>query len=325
MIVNRRTTRLVTVLGLFLAIGSLPAEGQVRPSWSRMGSMPFERAEVAVAGISGKLYVISGQSKGVDANAFNWEYDLLSGGWRERAMMPAVASHAGAAALNGKVYVIGGFVANVHAGAVDRVFEYDAAKDTWRALAHLSAPRGAVGVVVFDGKIHAIGGRDVNRKTVATHEVYDPAANTWTLAAPLPLARDHLGIAVLAGRIHVVGGRLDAPVDNTAQHDVYDAATDTWTKGAPLRIARSAGVAFVLKNRMIYAGGECKDAQTGTTFSEAEAYDAATNTWEYLPSLNPGRHAAAALSLNGEAYIVGGNFGCGGTKPTTDVVVFRWP
>ena len=74
--------------------------------------------------------------------------------------MPSVASHAGAAALNGKIYVVGGFVANVHVGAVNRVFEYDPATDRWRALAPLAAPRGAPGVVAVNGKIHAIGGRD---------------------------------------------------------------------------------------------------------------------------------------------------------------------
>ena len=136
--------------------------------------IPYDRAEIAVATLNGKVYVISGQSRGVDANEFTQEYDPATGTWRELALMPAVASHAGAVALNGKIYVVGGFLASVHVGAMDRVFEYDPATDMWKALAPLPAPRGAVGLVVLDGKIHAIGGRDPQLRTVSTHEVYDP-------------------------------------------------------------------------------------------------------------------------------------------------------
>lgn len=213
--------------------------------WTPRGSMPFERGEIAVAAVNDRIYVISGSSRGVEANAFNQEFDPATGMWRDRALMPSVASHAGAAVLNGKIYIVGGFVANVHVGAVNRVFEYDPAADRWRALAALGAPRGSPGVVALNGKIHAIGGRNPERNTVSTHEVYDAATNSWSMAAPLPLARDHLGIAVAGGRIHVFGGRTNATVDNTARHDVYDPSTNTWSTAAPLITPRSAGVTFL--------------------------------------------------------------------------------
>jgi len=239
--------------------------------------------------------------------------------------MPAVASHAGSAVLNGKIYVVGGFVANVHVGAMNRVFEYDPAADRWRALAPLAAPRGSPGVVAVNGKIHAIGGRDPERKTVTTHEIYDPVANTWSMASPLPLARDHFGVAVAAGRIHVFGGRTDATVDNTTRHDVYDPATNRWTTAAPLVTARSAGATFSLGGRIVYAGGECKDAGASVTFTEVEAYDPRTNQWMTLPPLQPGRHAAAAVAVGEQAYLFGGNTGCGGMGPSKEVLAFRMP
>src|SRR5688572_3788092 len=43
--------------------------------WTPNGSMPFERGEVAVAAVNDKIYVISGSSRGVEANAFNQEFD----------------------------------------------------------------------------------------------------------------------------------------------------------------------------------------------------------------------------------------------------------
>lgn len=314
---------LARVVPVVLALAPTTAVAQSGASWAPHGSMPYERGEMAIAALNGKVYLISGSSRGVEANAFMQEYDPATGAWRERALMPSVASHAGAAALDGKIYVVGGFVANVHVGAVNRVFEYDPAADRWRAVAPLSAPRGAVGVVALNGRLHAIGGRDPERRTVATHEVYDPATNTWRMAAPLPLARDHLGIAVAGGRIHVFGGRTEATVDNTARHDVYDPATDTWGTAAPLLTARSAGATFTLDGRIVYAGGECRDAQARATFSEVEAYDPGADRWTALPPLNPGRHAASAAAVGGQAYLFGGNTGCGGTGPSKDVLIFR--
>ena len=322
LVVGKMSSQVAPVV---LVSAPIAALSQVGAGWTPKGSMPYERSEIAVAALNGKIYVISGGSRGVQANAFNQEYDPATGAWRELALMPYVASHVGAAVLNGKIYVVGGFVANVHVGAVNRVFEYDPATDRWRALAPLAAPRGAAGVVALNGNIHAIGGRDPDGKTVATHDVYDPATNVWRMAAPLPVARDHLGIAVAAGRIHVFGGRTGATVDNTARHDVYDPATNTWSTAAPLITARSAGVTFSLGGRIVYAGGECKDAQASVTFSEVEAYDPRTDRWIALPALQPGRHAAAAVTVGEQAYLLGGNAGCGGARPSKEVLAFRMP
>ena len=319
----RWTRLLVFVVSVVTISTSIAVRSQGGASWAPNGSLPYERSEMAIAAANGKIYLISGGSRGVEANAFTQEYDPAAGTWRELALMPSVASHAGAVALDGKIYVVGGFVANVHMGAVNRVFEYDLATDRWRALAPLAAPRGSPGVVALNGKIHAIGGRDPERRTLATHEVYDPATNTWSMAAPLPLARDHLGIAVAAGRIHVFGGRTNATVDNTARHDVYDPATNAWSAAAPLITARSAGVAFSLAGRIVYAGGECKDPQASVTFSEVEAYDLRTDRWTALPALQPGRHAASAVAVGEQGYLFGGNLGCGGNRPSKEILALR--
>jgi N-acetylneuraminic acid mutarotase len=324
---NLLSRRLLLGGALSVAVGvaSVALVAQGGGPWIVKGMIPYDRAEIAVATMNGKVYVISGQSRGVDANEFNQEYDPATGNWRELALMPAIASHAGAVALNGKIYVVGGFLASVHLAAIDRVFSYDPATDQWKAQAPLSAPRGAAGVVVLDGKIHAIGGRDPQLRLVSTHEVYDPATDKWTMAAALPIARDHLGIAVIGGKIHVFGGRTGSPTDRVGRHDVYDAATDTWTTSAPLLTPRSAGVSIVLNGRIVYAGGECKDAATSTTYNEAEVYDPATNKWTVLPSLPVGRHAGAATVVGDTAYVIGGNNGCGANRPAKEILAFRLP
>jgi hypothetical protein len=42
-------------------------------TWSARGAMPFERGETAAAAAKGKIYLISGNSRGVEANAFTQE------------------------------------------------------------------------------------------------------------------------------------------------------------------------------------------------------------------------------------------------------------
>ncbi len=316
------------ILVAAICVAALIVPGRVLAqgaTWTVKTQIPYDRAEIAVAALNGKIYVISGQSRGVDANEFTQEYDPARNTWKDLALMPAVASHAGAAVLNGKIYVVGGFLASVHLAAVARVFEYDPATDMWKALAPLSVPRGAAGVVVLNGRIHAIGGRTPDVKVSAAHEVYDPATNKWAMAAPMPLARDHIGITVVSGKIHVFGGRMASPAERTGEHDVYDPATDTWTMAAPLLTPRSAGVSFYLNGRIVYAGGECKDPSTSTTFNEAESYDPASDKWTALPPLPIGRHAGASVVMGSEAYVIGGNNGCGANRAAREILAFRLP
>ena len=209
--------------------------------------------------------------------------------------MPHALSHAGAAALNGKIYVVGGFLRNVHLDAQNLAFEYDPAADTWRTLAPMKSPRGAVGVVALNGKIHAIGGRDVNRVTVATHEVYDPATNRWGELGPLPKARDHLAAIVVDGKIHVIGGRFDASTDNTGLHDVYDPGGpgSPWTSAAPLPTPRSGdgrGASTVGGSSF---GGECN---SGKLFVENEGFNVKTGRWSRFAPMSSPRHGIQAAT-----------------------------
>jgi len=324
---NRRGLLRSAALVLLLAAASVPAHAQTagQGEWSTPMRLTTDRSEIGTALINGKVYVAGGNALGRQDSPLFQELDLATGSWRDLAPMPKGSSHLIMAALNGKVYVAGGFTANVHRNPLDQFLEYDPAANQWRSLAPLSSPRGAVGLVAAGGMIHAIGGRGPDGMTVATHEVYNPATNTWTPKAPLPLARDHLGIAVLDGAIHVFGGRTGATVDNVAQHDVYDPATDKWRQAAPLITRRSAGASVVYRGLIVYAGGECKDPMRRATFDEVEAYDPKTDRWTSLAKHPTGFHAASAFASGPNAYIVGGNAGCGGDKPLATVYALRLP
>ncbi|PYU21626.1 MAG: hypothetical protein DMG32_20085 [Acidobacteria bacterium] len=203
---------------------------KLQGNWSRRAPLLTKRGEVAVAALNGKIYVLGGSALGQTASQLNQEYDPAGDRWRDRAPIPQGTSHAGVAGYNGKIYVIGGFTANVHVGALDRVFEYELSTDSWRQLAPLSSPRGSVGVAVVGGKVHAIGGRGLDKVTVATHEVYglilyaggeckggntfsenegyDPKTNRWLTLEPLPMGRHAFGAAAVGQYAYFAGGAL---------------------------------------------------------------------------------------------------------------------
>jgi len=167
-----------------------PLQGQGR--WHYRASLPHARSEVAVAEVSGKVYVIGGYADGFVDQPLNEEYDPTTNAWRGRAPMLRGLNHVGAVGLNGKLYCIGGFVEQNHSAVTD-VSVYDPVSDKWQRLAPLPVPLGAVSVAVLDGKIHAVGGHD--RESVGIHSDYDPSTNSWSELAPLPNPRDHMGLA----------------------------------------------------------------------------------------------------------------------------------
>jgi N-acetylneuraminic acid mutarotase len=305
------------------------ASAQDQGSWSTASPMPTARAEIGVAALDGKIYVVGGTAQGRWDSPLNYEYDPATDHWRERAPLPRGLSHVGLVGLNGKLYAFGGFTNIVHVGAMNLAYVYDPAADSWQPIAPLSSPRASVGVAAVDGKIHAIGGRGLDKVTVNIHEVYDPATDRWSKAAPLPLARDHLGIAVIDGKIHVVGGRTANQTDNVSEHDVYDPSTDQWTQAAPMPTARSSGAATYYSGLLLYFGGECAKLDPtsklggGDTFDTSEAYDPKSDRWLTMARLPAARHAYGAATVGSAAYFPGGTLRCGGMPITDQLLVFR--
>jgi N-acetylneuraminic acid mutarotase len=315
------------LVALVLAMPGLSQSGGAAGRWRAKAPLPTAMAEVGVAALGGRIYVLGGTAQGRFDSPLNEEYDPASDHWRARAPMPKGLSHVGAAALGGKLYAIGGFINIIHVGAQDAAFVYDPASDAWRALPPLSSPRASVAAAAVGGKLHVIGGRGLDKATVAIHEVYDPATNAWITAAPLPVARDHAGIAVLDGKIHVFGGRTADVTDNVALHDVYDPASDTWRAAAPLPVPRSSGAATVYRGLILFAGGECKPGGKpgdARTFDDVDAYDAKSDKWVTLAALPQGRHAFGAATVGDTAYFAGGTTTCGGGN-TTDMLAFTLP
>lgn len=329
--------------GLSAVAGPMASADSVRApdrhsqaEWRDRAPMPEARAEVGVAALGGRLYVVGGTVQRGDeaptyATTLVTSYDPRSDRWSEHAPLPRPLSHVGVAALHGRLYAFGGFTDIVHLDPQRLAYVYNPQDNAWSRLPDMPRKLGSVGVAAVDGKLHLIGGRDsrttvtvpgteppilMGLGTVRTHMVYDPVRRSWSEAAPLPgESRDHAGVAVVGHRIHVFGGRVEDVDDNLTRHDVYNTRTRRWTTAAPLPTPRSAGAAAVLESRIVYAGGECKpDGTAGPagTYDDVTAYNPRTDRWATLSPLPQGRHGFGAAQVGGRAYFVGGALTCGG-------------
>lgn len=331
------------ILGSVSAIGGGPAtpvgsaqatvrDGSDQAEWRARASMPEARAEVGVAALGDRVYVVGGTLQRGD-EAPEWASDLVTSydpradSWRQHAPLPRPLSHVAVATLDGELYAVGGFTGIVHFNPQQVAYVYNPRSDRWRQLPDMPEKLGSVGVAAVDGKLHVIGGRDSRTSvvlpgieppitlgfgSVRSHQVYDPTRRRWSEAPLLPgEARDHAGTAVLGHHIHVFGGRVEDGEDNLARHDVYNTRNRRWTTAAPLPTPRSAGASVVLNGRIVFAGGECKPAHGGT-YDDVTAYSPRTDRWTMLPALPQARHAFGAGRVGDRAFFVGGALDCGG-------------
>ncbi|RKN09444.1 Kelch repeat-containing protein [Streptomyces radicis] len=308
-----------------------PGPAAVRARWRPRSPLPVKRAEVAVAALGGRMYVVGGTVQNGDeppvwATTAVHGYDPRRDRWAEHAPLPRPLTHVGAAALDGRLYVFGGFVTAVHMRPQPDAYVFDPRRNQWSRLPDLPVALGSIAVAAVGGRLHLLGGRDSRRVetpegspvsfglgTVRTHHVYDPVRRSYSTAPSLPgEPRDHAGVAVLDGRVHLVGGRVEDTVDNLTRHDVYDPRRACWTRAAPLPVARSAGAAVALDGRLVYAGGECRPGGDEETFGDVTVYDPRADRWDAVTDVPGSRHGFGAAALDGRAYFAAGAPSCGG-------------
>jgi N-acetylneuraminic acid mutarotase len=127
----------------------------------------------------------------------------------------------------------------------------------------------------------------------------------WTTKAPIPTALAESASGAINGRLYVAGGE-----DGTkplAALEAYDPSTDTWTAKTPMPAAINAAASAVINGQLYVAGGAALNnpAQPGP-FSTLYSYDPTTDAWTTLAPMPTPEAGAAAASINGKLYVVGG-------------------
>ena len=188
-----------------------------------------------------------------------------------------------------------------------------AVEGTWTRKADMPTARVCPYTAVVDGKIYAIGGGpDITGGYLSAVEMYDPATDTWTRRANMPTARNGHAVSAVNGKIYVIGGEPSAQA-SIATVEEYDPATDTWTQKADMPSRRTFLSACAVDGKIYAFGGvmagvpEVTDADR--FLSALEVYDPATDTWTRGADMMTPRAAAAAVTVDGKIYVIGGVFG----------------
>ncbi len=132
----------------------------------------------------------------------------------------------------------------------------------------------------------------------------------WTdLPADLVVRQD-AAAAALDGQVYLVGGsRQDLnvfPGPSTTLVTRLDPATETWSTTTPLTVSRRAHACTVAGGNLYALGGEEAPIGLGTPIASVERFDPVTEVWSPVSAMPTARAYAAAATVGGRIYVVGG-------------------
>lgn len=263
------------------------------------------RQEHAVVALNGEIYVIGGFTPMVTGTveAFNPATET----WRAVASLPTPLHHANAASVNGRIYVAGFYLGGSFSNADPRVLEYDPALDTWSERTPMPAgsQRASACVATLDGKLYLFGG--ARATTVSDASVYDVDADSWQALPPLPEPREHCAAGAIGGSIYIASGRAGGIAGFEPNTWQFDPATAAYTPRAPIATPRGGTAGAVLAERLIIFGGEGNPDPTSLgVFTNIEAYDPASDSWQALAPMLLPRHGFGAATSDGRIFLPGG-------------------
>jgi len=167
------------------------------------------------------------------------------------------------------------------------------------------------------GKIYVIGGARPYKRTLSSShtnavQVLDVAANQWSKGVPMPTPRDTVGVLVDGGFIITAGG-YDG-IKQRAEVEAFNPADGIWRTLPPLAKPVSAESLVFLDHYLFLFGDYAAPGELMT-------YDLATKRSAAFPlQVKPARHAAA-VTLDGKIYLIGG-LAAHGTDPVNYIQVY---
>ena len=177
-------------------------------AWEQRKDAPlFPRANMAIAALGGKIYVIGGISNAGAGERVLEAYDPATDTWVRGPDLIERRRDPSGGAVNGKIYALGGWRKENH--WVEIVEEYDPATNLWTRKKDMPTPRDwlSSNSPAVGGKIYVIGGLD-GVAPVSAVEAYEPATDTWTQGKKMPTKRRSLAVSAVKGKIYVIGGAL---------------------------------------------------------------------------------------------------------------------
>jgi N-acetylneuraminic acid mutarotase len=121
----------------------------------------------------------------------------------------------------------------------------------------------------------------------------------------MPTPRTVVGAAYVDGQAYVVGGR-DASGATVGTNEGYDPAADAWAEQAAMTPRFGAAAAAVGDELLAFGGFDVPDGTNRQALASNESYDPSQDVWTERSPLPTPRGLAAAATVGGLVYVLGG-------------------
>ncbi len=228
-----------------------------------------------------------------------------TGTWREESQIPSAPGRTTAAECGGLVYVLSEDSTNFQA--------FDTALGDWFSnLPPPPTPVDSPSLVCVGQKLVLLGSYGGDGPWVV--QTYTPFTRTWSRGSDAPMGSKGPAVAAFGCRVYACGGLVTGSPGTVAA--CYDAEKNLWSALPQLPVGCSEAAATVLDGKLRVFGGE---PLPGTL--TVQTLDIKAGVWtlesaspgENLPNLPnlPNRLGAAAVTFNGECYLIGGRLPTG--------------
>uniref|UniRef100_A0A8C8HHG7 BTB domain-containing protein n=1 Tax=Oncorhynchus tshawytscha TaxID=74940 RepID=A0A8C8HHG7_ONCTS len=251
--------------------------------WRLLGEMPKPpRLSHEVAVLTGKLYVVGGQSYEGTLDVFNstYRYDPLQNLWERLADLHKTRCNFSMVVLDRMIYAIGGDIDPET--NLDSVERYCPNTDTWSFSRPLDMTLSCHAATMLDGKIFISGGLDCRHQCRVSMFLYHPERGTNYLAEMRQPRARHC-METLNCNLYVAGGvTVDENMTSIDQLacEVYDSVSDLWSALTPLAVPHVGAASVVLEGMLYVLGGYCQEDYRETRL--VHRYDPTIQFWENM-------------------------------------------
>ncbi|RQO54662.1 galactose oxidase [Paucibacter sp. KBW04] len=196
----------------------------------------------------------------------------------------------------------------------------EAAALRWETLAPMPIGVQEIYPAVHGGRLVVAGGLSSELPASQGHlsdalQIYDPNTGRWSLGPSLPEGRHHAQLISLGSSLYLIGGFTRcAGGDWCASRDVLrlEDGHRTWQRMGDLPLALTESTAFVQQGQIHLISGRSPRGRANAQWGDHQdvnwhwAYLPEQDEWRVLPEGPARKSSAAALSLDGQVWLVGG-------------------